>query len=451
MVAQAPGVFFREWLRRNPGERRDIGRAADLLAVLGLPAPDTPVLAVVGSKGKGTCAAYASATLAAAGARVVTVTSPGVRGPRDRVRLGGRAVGESDLARLAHKLDEAAGRLPPPRSGYLSPSGLFLAAGALYAREQGADLLVMEAGMGGRGDEVRLFDPAAVALTTVFGEHLGVLGDTVAQIAEEKAGAAGPGTRAFVHGPLEPGAEAAAHAALGARTGGRVLPERLEPGTAGVGDPVLPDGLGRPAAELGCASARRLLATLGREEPEPERLRRVLASVRLPGRLSHHVLARPADSAEAGAGPATAPCAGNSPGTRPASAGAVAAAAAAAAPTELVVDSAIERAGAAAALEHARRRWGGVDHVLVCLPDHKDVEGAVAALAGERVTAAALPDAHLSFSAALPADWGRVRAEEVTPQLLAGLGRRVLVLGTVYFTGRVLDAIGADTDSLFTA
>ncbi|MFD0776499.1 hypothetical protein ACFQZ2_21405, partial [Streptomonospora algeriensis] len=93
---------------------------------------------------------------------------------------------------------------------------------------------------------------------------------------------------------------------------------------------------------------------------------------------------------------------------------------------------------------------GGVDHVLVCLPDHKDVAGAAAELRGAEVTAAALPDAHLSFSAALPEEWGRVRAEEVTPQLLAGLGRRVLVLGTVYFTGLVLEAIGADTESLFT-
>ncbi|WP_345554919.1 hypothetical protein [Streptomonospora halophila] len=433
VVAQAPGVFFREWLRRGAGERRDIGRAADLLAVLDLPAPDTPVLAVVGSKGKGTCATYASATLAASGARVVTVTSPGIRGPRDRIRLSGSAIGASDLARLADQLDEAVRHLPPPRSGYLSPSGLFLAAGALNARDQGADLLVLEAGMGGRGDEVSLFDPAAVALTTVFGEHLGVLGDTVGQIAEEKAGAAGPGTRAFVHGPLEAGVEAAAHAALAARTGGGVRPERLEPGEAGAPDSLLPEGLGRSAAELGYASARRLLAVLGRAQPEPERLRRVLASVRLPGRLSHHVLDRPEDRSVA---PGPRPCPGphHSAGTGP---------------TELIVDSAVERAGVAAALEHARRRWGGPDHVLVCLPDHKDVSGAVDALAGERVTAAELPDAHLRFSAELPADWVRVRAEEVTPELLTHLGRRVLVLGTVYFTGRVLEAIGADTDSLF--
>lgn len=341
----------------------------------------------------------------------MTVTSPGVRGARDRIRLDGAAATEEDLARLAAELEEAVGRLPPPDTGYLSPSGLFLAAGALYARERGADLLVLEAGMGGAGDELRLFDPTVVALTTVFGEHLGVLGDTVEEIAAEKTGVAGPDTRAFVHGPLESAVEEAVHAALAARTGGRVHPERPETEADDLPDGLLPEGLGRPAAELGYAAALRLLAATARAAPEPHRLHTVLDGLRLPGRLSHHVL----------------------PGSG----------------TELVVDSAVDRTGVAAALEHARRRWGGTDHVLVCLPDHKDVAGAVAELRGQKVTAAALEDAHLSFSAALPEEWGRVRADEVTADLVGGLGRRVLVLGTVYFTGLVLEAIGADTESLF--
>ncbi|MUL41169.1 hypothetical protein FZ103_08240 [Streptomonospora sp. PA3] len=409
-------MFFAEWRERRPGQRRDLGRAAELLAGLGLPALDAPVLGVVGSKGKGTCAAYASATLAAAGAGVVTVTSPGVTGPRDRIRFNGAAIGDGGLARLAAELGTAVRRLPPPRNGYLSPSGLFLAAGALHARERGADVLVLEAGMGGASDELSLFDPVAIALTTVFGEHLGVLGDTVEQLAAEKAGVAGPGARAFVHGTLDAGAEAAARAALAARTAGRVPPERLRPGASGLPARLLPEGLGRPAAELGYTAARRLLAATARAEPPPARLHEVLSTVRLPGRLSHHRV----------------------PGSD----------------TELIVDSAVDRAGVAAALDHARRHWGeagGADHVLVCLPDHKDVAGAVAELAGLGVTAATLPDAHLEFSAALPRHWGRVRAQEVTPRLLAGLGRRVLVLGTVYFTGRVLEAVAADTESLFTA
>ncbi|QBI53522.1 hypothetical protein [Streptomonospora litoralis] len=409
MAAQAPGVFFAEWRDRAPGQRRDIGRAAALLDLLGLPAPAAPVLGVVGSKGKGTCAVYSSATLAAAGARVVTVTSPGIRGPRDRIRLDGTAVGAADLDALAAEVGAAMRRLPPPEGGYLSPSGLFLAAGALYGLEQGADLLVLEAGVGGRGDELRLFDPAAVALTGVFAEHLGVLGDSVERIAAEKAAVTGPGARAFVHGPLDAGVRSAAHAALASRSGGGVFPESVAAGAAGVPAELLPEGLGRTSAEVGCTAARRLLAATGRAAPGPARLHEVLASVRLPGRLSHHAV----------------------PGC------------------EVVVDSAVDRVGTAAALDHARRRLGGVDHVLICLPDHKDVAGAAAALEGLQVTAAVLPDAHLHFSAELPRPWGRVRAEEITPDLLAGLGRRVLVLGTVYFTGRVLDAIGADTESLF--
>jgi len=412
VAAQGPDVFFAEWRDRAAGERRDITRAATLLDALGLPATGTPVLGVVGSKGKGTSAAYASAALAAAGARVVTVTSPGLRGARDRIRFGGRAIGGGDLNRIATELAGAIQRLPPPEDGYLSPSGLFLAAGALYGRERGADVLVLEAGMGGRGDELRLFDPAAVALTAVFGEHLGVLGDTVEEIAAEKAAVAGACARVFVHGPLEDGPREAARAALAPRGTAHLAPEGLAPGASGVPADLLPDGLGRSSAELGCAAAARLLAALGRAAPDAARLREVLATVRLPGRLSHHAL--------------------------PGGGGAV-------------VDSAVDRVGVAAALDHARRLWGagGPNHVLVCLPDHKDVAGAVAALEGLEVTAATLPDAHLGFSAALPDRWGRVRAEEVTPELLAGLGRRVLVLGTVYFTGRVLAGIGADTESLF--
>ncbi|MFD0536610.1 hypothetical protein ACFQY7_25690 [Actinomadura luteofluorescens] len=188
-------VFFREWERRAPGETRDVGRARALASALGLLAPGVPVLTVVGSKGKGTAATYASAFLGAAGLRVCTVTSPGLRSNRDRIRVDGRAVSAEELASLADVLGEAVAALPPPSGGYLSPSGLFTIAGVLHARRVGADALVLEAGMGGRSDEVALFPPDVAAITPVFREHAGVLGDTPAEIAEEKLGVAGPRTR----------------------------------------------------------------------------------------------------------------------------------------------------------------------------------------------------------------------------------------------------------------
>jgi hypothetical protein len=385
-------VFFREWSRRAPGETRDVGRARALAGVLDVLAPDVPVLTVVGSKGKGTAATYASAFLSAAGLLVCTVTSPGLRSDRDRIRMDGRAVSDGELASLAAALEQGVAELPRASGGYLSPSGLFTIAGVLHARRTGADAMVLEAGMGGRSDEVSLFTPDVTAITPVFREHAGILGDTAAEIAEEKLGVAGPDTRVL----------SAPQSAEVTQVLGSV--EFVQGG--GVPADLLPAGLGRPSAELGAAAARRLP---GVTEPEAGTLRDVLSSIVLPGRLSWHDV----------------------PGSA----------------TRLLVDSAIDRTGVAAALAAARDAWGTIDHAVVCLPDHKDLDGAVAELGALPVTFVRLP--RLRFTRPLPPGWDVVGSAAVTPESLATLGHRVVVLGTVYFTGLVLDAVGADTECLY--
>ncbi|MFA1547778.1 hypothetical protein [Actinomadura chokoriensis] len=387
-------VFFREWERRTPGETRDVGRARAVAAALDVLAPDAPVLTVVGSKGKGTTATYASAFLAAAGLRVCTVTSPGLRTNRDRIRINGRAVSDAELAILAAALEEAVGTLPPPSDGYLSPSGLFLLAGVLHARRTGAGALVLEAGMGGRSDEVALFPPDVAAITPIFLEHAGVLGDTEAEIAREKLGVAGPDT-VLLSAPQSAPVTEVLRGVEVVRGGG--LPEDL-----------LPAGPGRVGAELGVAAARCMP---GVPEPAAGTLREVMASVVLPGRMSLHDV----------------------PGSA----------------TRLLVDSAVDRTGVAAALAAAREAWGTIDHAVVCLPDHKDLDGAVAELGALPVTFVRLPLPHLRFTRPLPLGWDVVDSAAVTPESLATLGHRVVVLGTGYFTGHVLDVIGACTERLF--
>ena len=387
-------VFFREWRARRDGERRSLERARLLAGRLGIDVPAVPVLGVVGSKGKGTTATYASATLAAAGLRVVTVTGPSFRSNRERIRVDGAAL--PSLADLGKRLDAAMAGLPGP--GYLAPSGLFTLAAVLHAHEISADALVIEAGMGGASDELSLFAPTVVAIASVFGEHLGKLGDTVPEIAREKAGVTAPATRAVLSLPQAPGVRAA-------------IAETVRPVEVTTVDPDrsptdrLPEGLSRQNGALGCAAGLRLIEELGRPAPA---LDATLATVRLPARLSRHRI----------------------PGTD----------------ARITVDSAIERRGVATALAAA----GPVDHVFVCLPDHKDVDGAIAALDGRAVTAVRLPDAHLRFDHALPAAWDVMEATDVTAAALAARGGRLLALGTVYFTGRVLDAIDADTERLFT-
>jgi dihydrofolate synthase / folylpolyglutamate synthase len=404
----ASAAFYDEWARRSPGERRSLRRAALLARRLGVTAPGVPVLTVVGSKGKGTAATYASAWLAAAGCRVVTVTSPGLRGDDERIRLGGAAIGDEELTRLGRLVREAARSLPPRDAGYLSPSGLFTMAGLLHARAARADLIVLEAGMGGLSDEVSLFPPAVLAITEIFGEHLGVLGDTPAQIAADKAGIAAATTSAVVSLRQAPAVGAAITATVAARTGrGVETIERDAPAPAR-GDGPFPPGLHRPNAVLGCFAAQRLLDATGRSAPAGDRLAKVLCSVRLPGRTSWHEI----------------------PGAT------------------LLVDSAVERAGAAAALAEAYRRWDRIDHVLVCLPDHKDADGVLAALGGLPVTRVRMPDRKsLRFTRTPDA----VDAADLTRERLAAYGARILVLGTVYFTGRILDLVDAGTRRLFEA
>ncbi|MEV6822433.1 hypothetical protein AB0M72_27195 [Nocardiopsis dassonvillei] len=434
--------FFTEWARRRPDRPRDrtgsLERATALMRVLGLDTRRPPVLGVVGSKGKGSTATTAAAALASAGLRTVLVTGPSFRSYRERVRVDGTSVSDAELDVLGARIDAARRELPTVEEfgGHLAPSGLFLVAGLLRAIEVGADVCVLEAGMGGHRDELRLVGPEVVALGKVFAEHLGVLGDTVAEIAREKARVAGERTRALVRLPQTAEVAAAADAALAEATGGRVHAEVVDPDQPGVEPPpgLRPPGLSAASGVLGTAAAARMLDHLGRPPLDRERLHAVLGTVRLPGRLSRHAV-------PAGAGGASGSVGGTSGGD-PVGGGT-------APEAEVVVDSAIDRNGVAAALAHARGLWGGVDHVLLCLPDHKDVSGAVEVLGGLPVTAVRLPEAHLRFEHALPEHWGRMDAADLSPAALRALGERVLALGTVYFTGRVLEAVDAPTDRLF--
>ncbi|RAY10702.1 hypothetical protein DPM19_34170 [Actinomadura craniellae] len=403
-------IFFAEWADRAPGERRSVERAGLLAERLGLGGFALPVLTVVGSKGKGTAAAYASACVAAGGLRVLTTSSPSYRSDRERVRVDGRALSPEELADLAALLAEQVRALPDRsrHGGYLSPVGLFTLAGLVHAGRVGADVVVAEAGQGGRSDEVSLFPPMVAAVTPIFAEHLGRLGRNVAEIAADKAGVVGPATRAALSLPQSPEVWRTLGAVLGARTGGRLAPEPAPAPDTGP----LAGGLGRANAWLGVAAGRRLLEVTGRPRPDASLLGRTLESVRLPGRLSWHRV----------------------PGSG----------------AELLADSAISGAGIAAALAAARDRWDRPDHVLLCLPDHKDLPGAVAELADLPVTFVRLPDRHLRFERRLPDTWRAVDATDLTAEGVAALGRRLLALGTVYFVGRILDLVGADTEQIFT-
>jgi folylpolyglutamate synthase/dihydropteroate synthase len=392
----------REWGRAH-GLQRSRNRAAAFARELeldleGLRARAPTTIIVAGSKGKGTAATYASATLAAAGLRVGTLTSPGLRSNRERIRVDGRAVSPTAYAALVARVGNAlaAPGRPLPDDGYLSPTGLFTLAAVRHFLDAACDAWVLEAGMGGASDEVSLFAARVVALTPIFGEHLGIIGNSVGDIAREKLGVVSDETEAVVTQPqVEPEA-ASVLREESLRTTVRMVRN-------GEIDGVLwpPDLVGLNA-RLGVAAARDLLGD-ATAHVDPADLRGTLASIALPGRMSMH---------QRGA-------------------------------QTWFVDAATNARAASAALRWSRASGGGPHTVLACIPDGKDAAGVRSALESANVTPVRTDAAHLAFSGwsgPLPS------LREID---LDALGARVLALGTVHFMGDVLELLGVDTECSF--
>lgn len=149
---------------------------------------------ITGSKGKGTVAATLAAILRAAGISTGLMTSPHLMSLGERVNLDGADITLEDLEAYLHRIRE---NLPPlpSRYGTWIFSEVLMAAALLWFREQGTNTLVLEAGLGGRLDPGNVFRrPRATCITTVAMEHKIILGDTVAEIASEKAGIIKPCT-----------------------------------------------------------------------------------------------------------------------------------------------------------------------------------------------------------------------------------------------------------------
>jgi Folylpolyglutamate synthase len=387
--------FFRAWKNRRPGESRSLERARELAASLELERLAIPLLTIVGSKGKATTAVYASATLSAAGLRVGTITSPPIISNRERIRINGQAISHDTYINLSQSLakllDDAAQQ--SKEAGYLSPSGLYTLMGLRHFLDQRCDVIVLEAGMGGRSDEVSLFSPTVVAVTSIFREHADVLGPDISAIALNKIGVVRDSTKAALSLPQSSEVtEVLLH-----ETQKQHCPLTfVEPQPFEISPKInLPDGLSRANAALGIEAAQKLLNVCGLQAASTARLQKILSTIKLPGRLSAHIDERG---------------------------------------RKWILDAAINARGIASALEYAEREFGEIDTVLVCLPTGKDAAGAREVLGQRTFVAVSLETEHLSF---VDAEWDArlIPLEELERHLK---GQRILAVGTWSFIGVLL-------------
>lgn len=396
--------FFREWQHRQPNERRSRQRAAQLKKLLALDKVSVPVLTVVGSKGKGTIATYASATLAATCLRVGTLTSPSMLSNRERIRVDGSAISPDEYSELSSRLSALVASMPPPTpgSGYLAPTGLFTLAGVRHFVDTNCEVIVLEAGMGGRSDEVSLFPPIILAVGSIFGEHIGLLGANPAEIAQEKIGVATSDTRWVISVSQSHEVSTVLEKAVRKRL---ICQSALPIDESVIGKIELPPGFSQTNAKLGIAAGLQLVREMGLASPNADALHSVLSTIKHPGRLSVHNVSG----------------------------------------TSWVLDAAVDERGVATALDWCKNNVAKPDRIFVSFPDTKDVAGAQRALRGYDYIAVAVEAPHLKYS---PLLWPKplIPVEDIRNFVS---GKCILMIGTMSFIAVILDTIGVSLEHLF--
>ncbi|MEQ8193614.1 MAG: folylpolyglutamate synthase/dihydrofolate synthase family protein [Rhodospirillales bacterium] len=171
-----------------------LDRVAALLDRLGNPHRTLPpVVHVAGTNGKGSVVAFLRAALQAAGYRVHVYTSPHLVRFNERVVVAGETISDEALVAVLEECERVNGNAPITFFE-ITTVAAFLA----FARTP-ADVVLLETGLGGRLDATNLIDtPALTAITPVSLDHQQFLGNTLAEIAGEKAGILKPGVPCVV-------------------------------------------------------------------------------------------------------------------------------------------------------------------------------------------------------------------------------------------------------------
>lgn len=168
----------------------------ELLHELGDPQLDLKFIHIAGTNGKGSVLACTSTILSEAGYRTGRYISPTVISYLERIQTDGVFISEDTFARLTEQVQQAIARMEAAGKPCPTIFEVETAIAFLYFKETQCDLVVLECGLGGRLDATNIIPPPLCAVFTSIGEdHLGVIGNTIEEIAADKAGIIKPGCR----------------------------------------------------------------------------------------------------------------------------------------------------------------------------------------------------------------------------------------------------------------
>jgi dihydrofolate synthase/folylpolyglutamate synthase len=177
-------------LAQTPSHKFDLEYMRVLLAAMNRPERMFPSVLIAGTNGKGSTAATLASILRASGLKTGLYTSPHLVRINERIQINGEVIADEDFARVHNEVDAIAESLVEKQALPWHPSFFEMMtaiAFSHFAREQ-VEIAVLEVGMGGRLDATNVVEPLVSVITDISLDHQKFLGDTVGEIAREKAG-----------------------------------------------------------------------------------------------------------------------------------------------------------------------------------------------------------------------------------------------------------------------
>lgn len=175
--------------RQKFGSRPGLDRVQALLNKVDNPEKKISVIHIAGTNGKGSTVAYLRSILMEAGITVGSFTSPYIEEFNERIAIDTKPIPDSELIHYVEKYQPIVAELDQdPPIGGITEFEILTAVMLDYFAEKKVDVAVVEVGLGGLLDSTNVVEPILTAITTIGYDHMDVLGDTLHEIAQQKAG-----------------------------------------------------------------------------------------------------------------------------------------------------------------------------------------------------------------------------------------------------------------------
>lgn len=180
-----------EWIhsRLKFGSRPGLDRVQALLALLEHPETKVTTIHIAGTNGKGSTVSYLQAMIQETGQTVGTFTSPFIESFNERIAINGQPITDGALIALVERVQPFVFQMDQEEKlAGITEFELLTAMGLLHFFEESVDVAIIEVGLGGLLDSTNVISPILTAITTIGMDHTDILGETIEEIATQKAG-----------------------------------------------------------------------------------------------------------------------------------------------------------------------------------------------------------------------------------------------------------------------